>query len=140
MRRLLRRGKDRDAGRIAVYFAIITPAWLALLGLIVVGGNRITALQRADNIAAEAARAAGQAIDAPEAIIGGEKRVDPVAAADAAAAYITAAGARPLSIVVAPDRQHLTITVELTYDPGPFWIFGGVWTAQGDATVALVVT
>lgn len=136
----LRRLVRRDDGRIAVFFAIIAPAWFAVLGLIVVGGNRIVAMQRADNIAAEAARAAGQAIDAPEAIIGGQKRVDPAAAADAAAAYITAAGARPLSIVVAPDRQHLSITVQLTYDPGPFWIFGGAWTAEGDATVTLVET
>lgn len=130
----------RDDGRIAVFFAIIAPAWFVVLGLVVVGGNRITALQRADNIAAEAARAAGQEIDAPTAIVGGEKRIDPVAAADAAAAYITAAGATPRSIAVSDDRQQLSITVEVTYDPGPFWIFGGTWTAEGTATVALVAT
>ncbi|MBX6749182.1 MAG: hypothetical protein IRY85_05825 [Micromonosporaceae bacterium] len=131
---------SRQDGRIAVFFAIIAPAWFVVLGLVVIGGNRITALQRADNIAAEAARAAGQEIDAPTAIVGGEKRVDPVAAANAAADYIRAAGATLRSIEVSDDRQRLSITVQVTYDPGPFWIFGGAWTAEGTATVALVAT
>jgi hypothetical protein len=132
--------RRRDDGRIAVFFAIIAPAWFVVLGLVVVGGNRITALQRADNIAAEAARAAGQEIDAPTAIVGGEKLVDPVAAAEAAETYIRAAGATARSIAISADRQHLSITVQVTYDPGPFSIFGGVWTAEGNATVALVAT
>jgi hypothetical protein len=129
----------RDDGRIAVFFAIIAPAWFALLGLVVVGGNRIMALQRADNIAAEAARAAGQAIDLPSAMVGGEIRLDPEAAAAEAEDYVRSAGARLVSISIAPDRRHLSITVEVTYEPGPFGMFGGAWTAEGDATVALVV-
>jgi hypothetical protein len=133
-------GGERDAGRVAVFFAIMMPAWLALMGLIVVGGNRIIALQRADNIAAEAARAAGQAIDAPDAISGGSKILDPTAAAAAAAAYIASAGATPAGIVIAPDRQHVAITVQVTYDPGIFGIFGSTWTAEGNATATLVVT
>src|SRR5690606_10835344 len=43
-RRPLMRGDD---GRVTVFFAIIAPAWFALLGLVVVGGNRMVALQRA---------------------------------------------------------------------------------------------
>jgi Flp pilus assembly protein TadG len=132
--------RRRDDGRIAVFFAIMAPAWFALMGLVFVGGNRIMALQRADNIAAEAARAAGQAIDAPTAIAGGAKVVDPGAAATAAEAYIRAAGATPVSIEVAPDRQHLAITVQITYSPGGFGFFTGDWTATGKAIATLVVT
>lgn len=131
---------DRDGGRISIFFAIMMPAWLALMGLLVVGGNRIIALQRADNIAAEAARAAGQALSAPDAITGGSKIIDPDGAAAAASAYIVAAGATPQSIIIAADRQHLTITLQVTYDPGVFGIFGARWTAQGNATATLVVT
>ena len=131
---------ERDDGRIAVFFAIMMPAWLALMGLLVVGGNRIIALQRADNVAAEAGRAAGQAISGPDAITGGPKVIDPDAAVAAAAAYIVAAGATPQSMVIAADRQHLTITVSVTYDPGIFGIFGERWTAEGNANITLITT
>jgi len=128
----------REDGRVTVFFAIIAPAWFALLGLVVVGGNRMVALQRADNIAAEAARTAGQAIDIPSAIVGDEKRVDPEAATAAAEAYVRAAGARLVSLTVSPDGQRVAVRVEVTYNPGPFGMFGGAWTAVGDATVALI--
>ena len=130
----------RDDGRVTVFFAIMAPAWLAIMGLVFVGGHRIMALQRAENIAAEAARAAGQAINAGQAILGGAKVIDPDAAAAAAEAYILAAGAEPVSLIVAADRQHLAITVEITYSPGAFGFFTGTWTARGTATATLVVT
>jgi Flp pilus assembly protein TadG len=130
----------RDDGRVTIFFAIMAPAWFALLGLVFVGGNRIIALQRADNIASEAARAAGQAINAPEAIVGGAKVVDPDAAAAAAQAYIAAAGAKAVSLIIADDRQHLTITVQVTYNPGSFAFFAGSWTVEAKATATLVVT
>ncbi len=84
----------------AIFFAIMTPAWLALPRPHRRRGNRIIALQRADNIAAAAARAAGQAINAPQAIAGGTKTVDPDMAAAAASDYIRAACATPGDIVV----------------------------------------
>jgi Flp pilus assembly protein TadG len=117
-----------DQGKVSVYFAIIAPAWLAMPGLLFVGGNRIIALQRADNIAAEAARAAGQAINAPQAIQGGPKEVDPDAARIAAETYIRDAGAKPVNVEIEDDRQHLAITVEIT------------WTVQGKANARLLVT
>jgi Flp pilus assembly protein TadG len=132
--------KRGDEGRVAIFFAIVTPALLALLGLVYVGGNRIIALQRANDIAVEAARAAGQAIDAPSAIAGDQKVVDPDAAAAAAQQYIVAAGAQPVAIEIAKDRRHLSIVVEVTYDPGAFGFFVGRWTARGEATATLVVT
>jgi Flp pilus assembly protein TadG len=132
------RGRD-DSGRIAVYFAILMPAFIALLGLIIVGGNRIVALQRAENIAAEAARAGGQAISGPQAITGGAKVVDPTAAVNAAQSYISAAGATG-TVTVAADRQHLLVTVHINYDSGlPFGVGGGEWTATGTAAATLVV-
>lgn len=129
-----------DRGRVAVFFAIVAPAWLAVLGLVFVGGNRIVALQRAGNIAAEAARVAGQAIDLPRAIAGGAKVVNPAAATRAAQEYVVAAGARPVAVMVASGGYQLTVVVEVDYDPGPFVFFAGPWTARGSATATLVVT
>jgi Flp pilus assembly protein TadG len=136
---MTRRRVYADDGRVSIYFAILTPAFIALLGLVVVGGNRVIALQRAHNIAAEAGRAAGQAINGPQGIVGSTKVVDPDAAAAAARAYIAAAGATG-TVTVASDRQHLTVTVHVTYDPGlPFGVGAGAWTATGAATITLVV-
>lgn len=128
-----------DDGRVSVYFAIVTLGFIALLGLLVDGGGRIRALQRADNIAAEAARTAGQAINAPVAISGGAKRVDPAAAVAAAQAYIAAAGATcpPGCVRIAPDQRHVTVTVQVVYTE---MVHLGSWTVTGTATAVLVVT
>jgi len=85
------RRASRDEGRIALLVIVLTPAVLAMIGLSVDGGGKIRALQRADDLASEAARAAGQAIQAPQAIQGGDKIVDPTAATVAARNYLNAA-------------------------------------------------
>jgi hypothetical protein len=72
-------------------------------------------MQRADNIAAEAARAGGQAIDSGQAIAGGPKVVDPALAVTAAQAYMSAAGVTG-TVEVAADRLHLTVTVTIAYN------------------------
>src|SRR4051812_33942777 len=61
---------DRDAGRIGLFYAIVLPGLLAMIGLAGDGAGYIRTTQRADNIAAEAARAGGQAIRLPDAING----------------------------------------------------------------------
>src|SRR5437764_8635842 len=106
MPRALRRD---DEGRIALLVIVLTVAVLAMIGLSVDGGGRVRALERADNLASEAARAAGQAIYAPQAIEGGDKVVDPAAAVTAAQTYLTAAGVTG-AVTVAPDRKHITVS------------------------------
>jgi Flp pilus assembly protein TadG len=130
----------RDDGRIAIFFAILAPAYLAMIGLVVDGGGKIRALQRADNIASEAARAAGQAIDAGQAIEGGAKVVDPAAARSAAAAYLGKAGGGVTGSVTDTGDQTLTVNVRVTWSPVILGAFGaGGSTATGRATVNLVV-
>jgi Flp pilus assembly protein TadG len=131
----------RDDGRVSVFFAILAPALIAMLGLVIDGGGKIRAIQRADNIAAEAARAAGQAINAPQAILGGTKQVDPDLAAAAARSYITAAGATcpPGCVRIAPDLQHITVTVQVVYDTAVLGFIGiHSWTVTGTTTATLV--
>jgi hypothetical protein len=130
----------RDEGRIALLVLVLAVAVLAMIGLSVDGGGKVRALERADDLAAEAARAAGQQILAPQAIQGGEKVVDPSQAVDAAQQYLAAAGVTG-TVAVAPDGRHITVTVTIVYRT----IFLGVigiqtLTATRHATAVLVTT
>jgi hypothetical protein len=62
---------SREEGRIALLVIVLTLVVLVMIGLSVDGGGKLRALQGADRLA-EAARAAGQAIAAPQAIQGRE--------------------------------------------------------------------
>lgn len=139
----LRRLARRDDGRVTVFFAILAPAYIAMLGLIIDGGGKIRALERADNIATEAARVAGQSINAPQAIIGGPKEINPGQAIAAAQAYITAAGGicAPAGCVrIDPDLRHITVTVRIVYDTAVLDFIGvDTWTVTGSTTATLVV-
>jgi len=127
-----------DEGRIALLVIVLTVAVLAMIGLSVDGGGKVRALERADNLASEAARAAGQAIYAPQAIEGGDKVVDPAAAVAAAQNYLTAAG---VTGTVAVDRKHVTVTVTITYNTVFLGLIGiDTLTATRQATAVLVAT
>ncbi|GIH07028.1 hypothetical protein Rhe02_50950 [Rhizocola hellebori] len=130
----------RDSGKVTIFFAIIAPAWVAMLGLVIVGGGRIRAFQRADNVAAEAARAAGSAIETGAAISGGAKVIDPARARTAALDYLNAAGATG-SVTVSADRTQLTVTAVITYaNPSGLEFIGGAkWQATGVATATLLI-
>ena len=129
-----------DEGRIALLVIVLTVAVLAMVGLSVDGGGKIRALERADNLASEAARAAGQAIYASQAIEGGDKVVDPAAAVATAQNYLTAAGVTG-TVTVAPDRKHVTVTVTIVYNTVFLGLLGiDTLTATRQGTAALVTT
>ena len=103
-------GTDREAGSVTVFVAITVLGILVLCGLVVDGGAKLRAVQRADRVATEAARAAGQAAD-PAALASGEARVDRQAAVDAATAFLTAAGEAGTATVSADDTAvEVTVT------------------------------
>ncbi|WP_199847362.1 pilus assembly protein TadG-related protein [Streptomyces sp. IGB124] len=111
------RGRRRlrgDEGGVAVYTAICTIALLGIIGLAIDGGGKLRATERADAVAMEAARAAGQAIDPGAAVTGEQIRVDPDAAQAAAHAYLSRAGARG-SVGLSADGTQLTVTVNGSY-------------------------
>ncbi|MEU9304912.1 pilus assembly protein TadG-related protein [Streptomyces sp. NPDC048269] len=103
-----------DEGGITVYTAICTIALLGIIGLAIDGGGKLRATERADAVAMEAARAAGQAIDPASAVTGQGVRVDPDAAQAAAYAYIARAGTKG-SVALSADRTQLTVTVTDAY-------------------------
>jgi hypothetical protein len=132
--------RQDDDGRVALLVLVLTVAVLAMIGLSVDGGGKIRALERADNLAAEAARAAGQALQGPQAIQGGAKAIDPGPAAAAASDYLTRAGVAG-TVVVWPDREHVTVTVTITYRTVFLPLVGiSTLTATRHATAVLVTT
>jgi hypothetical protein len=134
------RGRDRgpDRGRVSVFVAAAMPAMLLFMGLMWDASGYLRALHRADNIAAEAARAAGQAIDLPLAVAGERIVVDPEAAAGAAAGYLADAGASG-TVEVSADRRTVTVTVALTYHPVFLGAFGfGPYLVDGVGEAHLV--
>jgi ABC-type taurine transport system substrate-binding protein len=84
------RPQSPDDGSVTLFCTIASVGLLVLLGLIVDGGAKVRALQRADRVAAEAARVAGQAIDIPAAIEGHQPTANPAKAAAAGEAYLRA--------------------------------------------------
>ena len=136
-RRWARRLHD-DRGTVSMFFVIMAPAFLALLGLVIDYGAQIRALQRADNIAAEAARAAGQGINAGQAIAGGEKVLDRGAARTSAQRYLAALDDATGTVeVLDDDRVRVNVTVR--FDPVLIDLFGGrAGRASGEATATLI--
>ena len=104
--------KTSERGSVTVFFAIAVVGLLVMVGLIVDGGAKITLAQRADDLAAEAARAAGQAAAPNTLITGRNLTVDPTRAVAAAQVFLSANQAAG-TVRLDPDRQGLTVTVTL---------------------------
>ena len=136
--RRLRWSAGADDGAVTVFVAIAAVGLMALAGLVVDGGAKVRAVQRADRVAAEAARAAGQAVDVAAVLAGREVRVARGAAVHAAEAYLRSAGVEGTARVV---HGGAGIEVETTTSaPTVFLGLIGVprFTVSGGAEVALV--
>ena len=128
---------NADRGSVTLFMVISVVGLLALIGLEVDGGARVRAVQRADTLAAEAARAAGQAIDVPAAIPGGTPVVDPASAQAAARRYLAA---NDVTGTVAIRDGGRTVAVDVTTTaPTIFLGIIGIssFTAHGEATATL---
>jgi Flp pilus assembly protein TadG len=140
----------RDRGGISILLAIGLTAIMTIIGLSVDGGGELRAQQRANDIAAEAARAGGQAIDVQKAISGTpptsaqllpncpavatEANCPVVRAVDA---YLAQAGATG-TVTIAADHAHLTVTVTIVYHTVMISFLGfDTYTVTGRATAAL---
>lgn len=133
-----RPGSGTDRGRVSVFVAATMPAMLLFIALMWDASGYLRALHRADNIANEAARAAGQAIDVPLAVAGDGIVVDPVAAETAAASYLGDAGVGG-HVDVSEDGRRVTVTVTVPYEPMFLGQFGfGDFAAEGEADAHLV--
>jgi hypothetical protein len=127
---------ERGGGAISAPMAICILASIVVIGLAIDGVRAAQGVARADAIAEEAARAAGQALD-PTSLARGIAAIDPDAAAEAAREYLAAAGARGEVTIPVPDRIRVDVTVDQ-----PAVLLGAVGrpvlTSRGSAEAILV--
>lgn len=83
---------DRERGSVTIWLATATFAMIILVGLVVDLSGQVHAQQHARDVAAQAARAGGQQLQAPTAVRGDAAVANPTNAAAAATAFLTAAG------------------------------------------------
>jgi Flp pilus assembly protein TadG len=121
-----------------VFLAVAVTGLLVLAGLVVDGGGKVRAAQRADRVAAEAGRAAAQQLDVPGALAGQRPRVRVQPAVAAARRYLQdqqVSGA----VSVSPDRRRITVQVTSTVRTVFLALIGvSELTAHGSAQVELV--
>jgi Flp pilus assembly protein TadG len=129
---------ESDRGAVTLFVAIAMVGLFALAGLVVDGGAKVRAVQRADRVAAEAARAAGQAVDVARVLEGSDVRVDRRAALVAAESYLRASGVEGSARVI--DGGSGIAVTTTTSAPTVFLGLIGVpqFTVHGGAEVALV--
>lgn len=112
--------------------ALLIPAVMLVIGLVVDGGSYLRAAREATTVAQEAARAAGQRLT-PEAINGQASSVDPIDGADAARAFLRSAGVQG-SVVI--SGESITVSTTTTWQATVLALFGqSGGTAAGSATV-----
>ena len=127
-----------DAGSVTLFLAITVVGLLVLLGLVVDGGAKIRAVQHADAVAADAARAGGQAINVPAAITGAAPTVDARAAVAAANGSLRGAGVTG-TVGVTDAGQSLDVEVTTTTRTVFLGLIGiTTMTVHGHAHVTLV--
>ena len=130
LKRLGDRGSESGSGGgISLVFLIFALALLAVFGLVVDGGTKARALDQANQIAYEAARAGLQAMTPVSA------QIDAVAVDAAAETYLTAHGATGTASV---SGQQVSVDVTLTAPTKVLMIIGiDHWTVTGHGTAFL---
>ncbi|MCW3813593.1 pilus assembly protein TadG-related protein [Micromonospora sp. DR5-3] len=129
----------RESGRISLFLAAALAGVLVVIGLAYDTAGQLRSLQRADDLAAEAARSGGQMIDRARAIEGGPKEIDEAAARDAVADYLRAAGGvrgHDVSFPVVDGEKQIQVRVRITYRRDLLALFGldDSVTVTGEAT------
>ena len=127
-----------DEGSVTLFVCVAALGLLVLAGLVVDGGAKVRALQRADRLAAEAGRAGGQAIDVRAAIPGNAPTVDSARAVRAAQTFLTMQGTHGQARVADAGRA-MVVDVSVS-SPTIFLGLIGVnsLTVHGQSTVRLV--
>ncbi|PUB20857.1 hypothetical protein C8K30_11568 [Promicromonospora sp. AC04] len=131
---------DAEAGSMLPFLVVMVLALLACAAFLVEFGGTLHAQQRANDLAAQAARTGGQqvTISPPGATAGAQiLTVDPYAARAAAQAYLTSAG---VSGTVTVADAEITVTVADTYRSPIVGSIAGPMQVSGTATARLVRT
>lgn len=125
-----------ERGSVSIWLATATFVMMVLVGLAVDLGGQVHAKQRAQDLAAQAARAGGQEVQAAPAIEGSHLSVDTAAARAAVLQYLGPAGVQG-TVSVAGDT--ITVRVNDTYSPRFLTMVGiGELPVTGEATARTV--
>lgn len=128
--------RSDDRGSLSLFFVVVAFALFVLIGLVVDGGGTVAALERAQDLAAQAGRQAAEAVNGPTVIRGHGGGIDTARARAAAAQYLAAAGADGQVTVLSATRLEVTTTVR--YQPTFLTVLGvGTQIEHGHATVNL---
>ena len=129
--------RSDERGSITIWLATTSLSMIVLVGLAVDLGGQVHAQQRAHDLAAQAARAGGEQVQAAPAIAGDFVQVDAVAASQAARAYLSAAHVN--GSVAVTGGTNLTVEVTDTYHPRFLGLIGITrLPVTGSATARLI--
>jgi hypothetical protein len=138
MRRTTSWVQSADAGSVTLFLAISVSGLLALVGLAVDGAAKIRAVQRADRVAAQAARVAGQEIDRSSVLAGTGLKVDRRAAVLAAEDFLHASRLEG-SAEVSADGRSLRVVARAKEQTIFLGLVGvSEFAVMGEAQVELV--
>lgn len=133
----MRRGARSDSGSLTLMLALLMVAILALAGLVIDGGRKLDATQKAYAIAQEAARAGAGQVNTSAAYRSGTYKVDPQQALAAARAYLASAGYKDSSVTVSGNQ--IRVTVRVTERTTLLSLVGiSAFTSAGSAVASLV--
>lgn len=133
----------REQGAATVLLVLLTPAVLALAGLVLDGGTGLSARQRSADLAEQAARAGADRLDTSALRAAGTGQLDPAAARAAACGYVHTVepGATCTATVVLGSRGQAVTVHVLTSTPTVLLGLVGVNTLHTDgAATAQAVT
>ena len=131
--------RHNERGSISIWVVTATIVMMTLVGLAVDLGGQVHAQQRAHDVAAQAARAGGQQVEAVPAVEGRYVALDTAAAQRAAEQYLAAAGVE--GTVTITGGTTLIVRVTDIYEPTFLSMVGiGDLTVTGDASARLIRT
>ncbi len=132
--RPLRRPAGQD-GAVSLFLVVAVLALFIAVGLVVDGGQKLRSTQRADDVAAEAARAGVQSIQPANTVRGQPAQVNPEAAIGAARHYLSAAG---VAGTVTVTGGRVQVSTSISFNPAFLSLIGlGTQTVTGRAEARL---
>jgi len=124
-----------ERGSVSLLLVVAVLALFTAVGLVVDGGQKLRATQRADDAAAEAARAAVQSVQPGGTVRGEIPRLTATAAVSAARSYLTAAG---VDGAVSVTGGRVQVQTSITFTPAFLSSIGlGPQTVTGHADARL---
>lgn len=122
-------------GSVSLLLVVAVLAMLIAVGLVVDGGQKLRSTQRADDAAAEAARAAVLSVQPGSTVRGQRPQIDTAAAVRAAQDYLTAAG---ITGTVSVSNGRVQVSTSTSFTPAFLSLIGlGTQTVTGQAAARL---